>query len=429
MGRGRPPLSANSHQVNSITKKNLDGNNFSSHILKTKTPSSPTLKGTKAVLRTPDVYTKERSQLCPVSRPQAKRRLDLDESPGRTRPSFRTPKTKGCGRRKMRREMQPYPKLFVKSPIEKTRYDTSLGILTKKFVGLLRSSEDGVVDLNQAADLLEVQKRRIYDITNVLEGVGLIKKKSKNNIEWRGTCYTDSSRRSKGVESISAQIMDLHTDVADLEAKECFLDRMIEGCRSELKNLTEDSEVAKFAYVTYRDIRDVKHFKNRTVIAIKAPPETRLEVPDPRESIQIWLKSVRGPIDVYLCPEDQGNLPSPMKDISPVKQAPPPQTTPSHFLLTSEKMPQSCINAVQAYKAPPHRFSGDLSRSIASSLISPQKNLFLQTNGDSSFPEDLDSDTLIPLSPNLTDEEYLFTLTDTEGITDLFDSYNLWNDA
>ena len=73
----------------------------------------------------------------------------------------------------------------MKSPIEKTRYDTSLGILTKKFVGLLRSSEDGVVDLNQAADLLEVQKRRIYDITNVLEGVGLIKKKSKNNIEWR----------------------------------------------------------------------------------------------------------------------------------------------------------------------------------------------------------------------------------------------------
>lgn len=75
--------------------------------------------------------------------------------------------------------------VFVKSPIEKTRYDTSLGILTKKFVGLLTSTEDGIVDLNQAADVLEVQKRRIYDITNVLEGVGLIKKKSKNNIEWR----------------------------------------------------------------------------------------------------------------------------------------------------------------------------------------------------------------------------------------------------
>jgi transcription factor E2F3 len=32
---------------------------------------------------------------------------------------------------------------------------------------------------------LQVQKRRIYDITNVLEGVGLIEKKSKNNIRWK----------------------------------------------------------------------------------------------------------------------------------------------------------------------------------------------------------------------------------------------------
>ena len=73
----------------------------------------------------------------------------------------------------------------MKSPIEKTRYDTSLGLLTKKFVGLIRRSVSGVLDLNEAAELLAVQKRRIYDITNVLEGIGLIQKKSKNNIQWR----------------------------------------------------------------------------------------------------------------------------------------------------------------------------------------------------------------------------------------------------
>ena len=33
---------------------------------------------------------------------------------------------------------------------------------------------------------LQVQKRRIYDITNVLEGINLIDKKSKNNIQWKG---------------------------------------------------------------------------------------------------------------------------------------------------------------------------------------------------------------------------------------------------
>ena len=34
--------------------------------------------------------------------------------------------------------------------------------------------------------MTQVQKRRIYDITNVLEGIGLIEKKSKNNIQWKG---------------------------------------------------------------------------------------------------------------------------------------------------------------------------------------------------------------------------------------------------
>jgi len=42
-----------------------------------------------------------------------------------------------------------------------------------------------VIDLNKAADELGVQKRRIYDITNVLEGISLVAKKSKNNIQWR----------------------------------------------------------------------------------------------------------------------------------------------------------------------------------------------------------------------------------------------------
>ena len=42
------------------------------------------------------------------------------------------------------------------------------------------------MDLNAAVERLEVQKRRIYDITNVLEGIGLIRKVSKNNIRWYG---------------------------------------------------------------------------------------------------------------------------------------------------------------------------------------------------------------------------------------------------
>ena len=52
-----------------------------------------------------------------------------------------------------------------------------LGLLTKKFINLLKEADDGLLDLNKAANILHVQKRRIYDITNVLEGIGVIEKK------------------------------------------------------------------------------------------------------------------------------------------------------------------------------------------------------------------------------------------------------------
>jgi hypothetical protein len=102
-----------------------------------------------------------------------------------------------------------------------SRFDSSLGILTRKFTNLIHASiryvpsdshpgasylsscslilslitshsllhlsmiNSGAVDLNEAAVQLNVQKRRIYDITNVLEGIGLIEKRSKNVIAWK----------------------------------------------------------------------------------------------------------------------------------------------------------------------------------------------------------------------------------------------------
>ncbi|XP_030062645.1 transcription factor E2F2 [Microcaecilia unicolor] len=108
----------------------------------------------------------------------AKRKLDLEGTGLQYVTDFRTPKGKGKPASKISSPKTP------RSPGEKTRYDTSLGLLTKKFIHLLSESDNGVMDLNRAAEVLEVQKRRIYDITNVLEGIQLIRKKSKNNIQW-----------------------------------------------------------------------------------------------------------------------------------------------------------------------------------------------------------------------------------------------------
>lgn len=49
--------------------------------------------------------------------------------------------------------------------------------------------------------------------------------------------------------------------------------------------------------MTYHDIRSIKSFEDQTVIAIKAPPETKLEVPDPREVscfISLYMSACSG---------------------------------------------------------------------------------------------------------------------------------------
>ena len=83
-------------------------------------------------------------------------------------------------------------------PSNSGRFDSSLGLLTRKFVDLLKNAPDGNLDLNEAAVQLNVQKRRIYDITNVLEGIGLIEKKSKNNIHWRCGRWSECGGRAAG---------------------------------------------------------------------------------------------------------------------------------------------------------------------------------------------------------------------------------------
>lgn len=65
----------------------------------------------------------------------------------------------------------------------RTRTESSLSVLTARFLEQIQKSKDGTVDLNKAVGILQVQKRRIYDITNVLEGIGYIVKTQKNKIK------------------------------------------------------------------------------------------------------------------------------------------------------------------------------------------------------------------------------------------------------
>ncbi|TYZ62026.1 hypothetical protein PybrP1_011528 [[Pythium] brassicae (nom. inval.)] len=191
-------------------------------------------------------------------------------------------------------------------PSPASRYDSSLGLLTKKFVDLIQSSPTGDLDLNSAAISLGVQKRRIYDITNVLEGIGLIEKTSKNNIHWKG------SNGTLGMADNYRDMEQLLQSITDLMQEEDTYEQHIKAVTQNIRRLYDEEAFDRgtfenLSYITHEDMRRLESFRDQSVMAIKAPPGTTLEVPDPDEGMpsgkrrfQIFLKSTDGPVDVYL---------------------------------------------------------------------------------------------------------------------------------
>ncbi|KAM3841237.1 LOW QUALITY PROTEIN: transcription factor E2F3 [Vipera latastei] len=329
----------------------------------------------------------------------AKRRLELEEPGQQFLPEgLRTPKGKGRAATR-----SPESPKTPKSPSEKTRYDTSLGLLTKKFIQLLSQSPDGVVDLNKAAEVLKVQKRRIYDITNVLEGIHLIKKKSKNNIQWMGCSLSDFG-------GMLAHCQGLSKEVAELSQEEKKLDELIQSCSHDLK-LLKDSEdrllsnsltLITLAYVRYEDIQEIRSFKDQTVILVKAPPETKLEMLDPEKNKLIHLCSTEGPIEVYLCPEE---------------------TDYSSRIKTQDQDHNGNISR-NISKDLNFDNSGGPDCSENAMAISPlvsTTNLLQQT--EDQITSSLDG-PFVNLLPPLLHEDYLLGLDEEEGISDLFDAYD-----
>ncbi|XP_036000727.1 transcription factor E2F3 [Fundulus heteroclitus] len=165
------------------------------------------------------------------------------------------------------------------------RMDNSLVLLTQKFAQMITHSFDGVLDLNLVSSELNVRKRRLYDITNVLEGIQLIRKTHKNHFQWLGGSLDN---RVAG-------------ELKDLIAEEEKLDELIQSSVLEISRLWEEKLNQRYAYVTYEDVRGVLSLDEQAVMVIKAPPGTKLQVPHPEESLQMHLSSVSGPIEVFLC--------------------------------------------------------------------------------------------------------------------------------
>ncbi|XP_011605133.1 transcription factor E2F4 isoform X1 [Takifugu rubripes] len=363
-------------------------------------------------------------------------------------------------------------------PQTPSRHEKSLGLLTTKFVTLLQEAKDGVLDLKAAADTLAVrQKRRIYDITNVLEGIGLIEKKSKNSIQWKGVGPGCNTRE------IADKLIDLKAELDDLALREHELDQQRVWVQQSIKNVTDDSNNSPLAYVKHEDLCGA--FKGDTLLAIRAPIGTQLEVPIPesvgyipngQRKYQIHLKSSTGPIEVLLVNKDPSSaspvvLPVPPPD-EILQSLPTPALTPASQPSVSQVLKSAAAASVKpapvAAAIPPvpstdAPSSSPLapatetpvaatqqllsSASLDGSASSSASAVFEPVKSDPSelldFPKELSDmfdptkeisgdlledlmssevfSPLLRLSPPPSDHDYIYNLDETEGLCDLFD--------
>jgi len=185
--------------------------------------------------------------------------------------------------------------------LQSTRQQRSLSHLTEQFIKYLQEKPAGMVDLNQCAEELKVtQKRRIYDITNVLEGIGLISKKNKNVIYWKGGKLRKPGGGIDMKPAESDKIYELKQDLTDLEREERLLDTHIKWLKQGIKNLSESGDNYKYAYTTYDDVRAC--FPNNQTFLIQAPKDTKFITPALQHGdhhYKLQALGTAGPISAY----------------------------------------------------------------------------------------------------------------------------------
>ncbi|XP_056639186.1 transcription factor E2F5-like [Diorhabda sublineata] len=275
-----------------------------------------------------------------------------------------------------------------------SRFEKSLGLLTTKFVGLLKRSTGGVLDLKIAADLLAVrQKRRIYDITNVLEGIGLIEKKSKNSIQWKPfTCKclpgTNTHEFTKKISELKKRITKLNEYEQELDLHRLWIEQSI-------RNITENIETRRYLYVTDTDF-STQFSNNDTVVLINTPVNSStVRFEHNEDSFQLQFNSKTIPISSSILSNNARDEEGNSKKRKRVTIEPDPKYTNNE-----DDDPDILTAQILFKKHRSNRF--DL------------YNNWLEENPEyeSSF---------ITLNPVPLHPDYNFSLLESEGAADLFD--------
>ena len=183
-------------------------------------------------------------------------------------------------------QIDPFEKTFPDEDIEFKKdnscQENSLGQLTKNFINYIKTTGKKAININDLVDELQVKKRRIYDITNVLQGIGYLQKSGKNEIVWTKT-IVNKTKSKKKLSSQKKNNNKQKINKAQLELEKEQFEDEINNYKEEFNSIAKKNEFAKYGYITNDDLKKFSLDEKVDLLIIKATKGTVMNIVDKKE--------------------------------------------------------------------------------------------------------------------------------------------------
>ena len=172
--------------------------------------------------------------------------------------------------------------------------ENSLGQLTKNFINYIKITGKKSININDLVNELGVKKRRIYDITNVLQGIGYLQKSGKNEIVWTKTINNKTKSKKKLInQKKNSNISNKQKlSIEKLGQEKETLDGKINIFKDEFNTIAKKVDFAKYGYITMDDLKTLSINDKVDLLIIKATKGTVMNIVDKNE-IKITYDKVK----------------------------------------------------------------------------------------------------------------------------------------
>ncbi|KAH8739684.1 E2f3 protein [Cryptosporidium ryanae] len=165
---------------------------------------------------------------------------------------------------------------------EQSRAESGLLLLTEKVIECARQSPNFEIDLQTVESKLGVPRRRLYDITNVLEAVGLFTK-PRHNIYKLNLDISSGLLQDEGNDE----------NIMFYTKSQTELERAIANLRYSIEELIRNGKEQGLLYIDEEIMSKLCPANSNTIVAISAPIDTSITLNPNQHSYQLLNSILR----------------------------------------------------------------------------------------------------------------------------------------